>query len=101
MKYMLIAAALISTAALADETAAPAAPAIAAKHSCTQPELPGKMASEMKKKNFTKRFKEYGECMKKYIDEQSATMKAANDAGNAAISEYNTYVKQVNDENNA
>ncbi|PHV12397.1 hypothetical protein [Chitinimonas sp. BJB300] len=99
MKSLLIAAALISTAAMADEpaTAQPAA----AKHSCAQPELPGKLASEMKKKSFTKRFKEYGECMKKYIDDQSAAMKAANDAGNAAISEYNTFVKQVNDESNA
>jgi hypothetical protein len=96
MKHFLLAFALISTAAWANEPAAPTA-----KHSCVQPELPGKMASDNKRKTFSKRFKEYSECMKKFIDEQNQVMKQAGDAAGAAVNEYNEFAKQVNAENEA
>ncbi|WP_184200049.1 hypothetical protein [Chitinimonas taiwanensis] len=86
MKHFLLAFALISTAAWANEPVKP---------SCTKPEFPGKLASDMQMKTFNRRFKEYGDCMKKFIDEQSAVVKSATDAANLAINDYNAAVKEV------
>jgi hypothetical protein len=75
----------------ADEAPAAVAPA----HSCQKPEIPGRLASDTQKKLFDRRFKEYGNCIKKYIDDQQAIVKSATDAANGAINEYNGFVKQI------
>lgn len=77
--------------------AADAAPAAAApttalpKPNCEAPEYPGRLASDQQRNSFNKKYKAYGECVRKFVDEQTAIMKAATDAGNAAIAEYNNY----------
>ncbi len=102
-------AALLACAAFAAEPApaAPAAPAApsataaaiaAAKPVCEKPEYPGRLADQSKIDRFNKKYKAYGDCMRKFIDEQSAISKAAADAGNNAINEFNAYVKAVNEQ---
>ncbi|QDQ28392.1 hypothetical protein FNU76_19665 [Chitinimonas arctica] len=86
----LIAATLLASSVFAAEPAAPA------KHSCTAPEHPGNLASESQQKSFNKANKTYGECIKQFVDAQNQIAKAAADAGNAAIKEYNEYAKQMN-----
>jgi len=105
MKFIaLIAASLLATTAFAQEAAAPAtAPAAAApaapKHECKAPSHPGRSASQIRMDAFNKQHKAYGECMKKFIDEQVAVSNAAASVGNAAIKEYNDYVKALNEIN--
>jgi hypothetical protein len=98
---MKLIAALIAAAAIpafaADEAATkPAAAPV--KHSCEQPEFPGRLADQAKFDRFNKKYKAYGECMRKFIDEQAAISNAAAAAGNAAINEYNSFVKSVNEQ---
>lgn len=78
---------------------APAAPAVVqptAKPSCEQPEYPGRLADAGKFEKFNKKYKAYGECMKKFIDEQANLEKASMANANAAINDYNAFVKSVN-----
>lgn len=84
--------ALLAAALLLAGTAA----AEPAKHNCTAPEHPGRMASDNQQKVFNKKNKEYGDCMKKYIADQQAVIQAATDAANAAINEFNDYAKKIN-----
>lgn len=90
MKHFLLAFALISTAAWANEPAAPTN-----KHSCNKPEFPGKLASDTQTKTFNRRFKDYGECMKKFIAEQTEVVRVATEAANGAINEYNAAAKEI------
>lgn len=86
MKHFLLAFALISTAAWANEPVKP---------SCTKPEFPGKLASDTQTKTFNRRFKDYGECMKKFIAEQTEVVRVATEAANGAINEYNAAAKEI------
>lgn len=81
---------------------APGADAVA-RHTCEQPEYPGRLASDNQMRGFNKRHQAYAECMKKYIAEQQKIIgeqqkitKAHADAASAAIDEYNKYVETVN-----
>lgn len=92
-----------SCSAFAQQPATPApTPAAAAadatpKHSCTHPEeFPGKLASEMRLKNWQKDFVAYIDCLKKFYDDQQALAKPHVDAANAAVVEYNNGVKEYN-----
>jgi hypothetical protein len=94
----LIAAALLACAAAAQaqQAAAPEVP----KHKCdNKPQAPMRaMASDTAtRKKFQREIEEYKNCMKAYSDERSAAAKAHNDAGNAAINEYNETMKALQD----
>jgi hypothetical protein len=90
-----------SCSALAQQSAAPAASAAVApipKPACVHPEeFPGKLASEMRLKNWQKDFVAYIDCVKKFYDEQQALAKPHVDAANAAVVEYNNGVKEYNE----
>lgn len=93
-----LAAAILASAALAQQaapTAAPAAPL--PKHSCAKPdEFPGNLASDLQKRSWQKEYVDYVDCLKKFIEEQQALADPHIKAANAAISEYNTGVKEYN-----
>jgi len=96
--------------AAAQQPAAPATPAAAAtpavpaiKHNCPKPEYPGRLATTNRMKSFDRELDTYKKCIMGFVDEQRkvaetamATQKAAVDAGNAAISEYNDHIKALN-----
>lgn len=94
MKPLIIAAAVLSLSAFAEEAPAP----VAAKPDCAKPVYPGRLASDGQMKAFNRRLKDYGECMRKFIDAQSAIVKSSSEAANAAINEYNALVKEVQGE---
>jgi len=86
----------INNTALADEPA---------KHNCIQPDVPGKFASEQRLKEINKKTTLYKECINKFAREQQeisnstvdvAKANAAHDAGEAAIQEFNDYMKLRN-----
>ena len=95
-----LAAALLATAAFGQAPApAPAASEVPA-HKCEpKPEYPGRlgMQSETRRKSFEREVKNYQECMTKYLDSRKAAMKANEEAGNAAIAEYNAQMKKINE----
>ncbi|MDK2122726.1 hypothetical protein [Parachitinimonas caeni] len=66
-----------------------------AKHGCTKPEYPGKLASPTQTSRFNKNWKEYSDCINKFISEQNAAIKVAQDAAQAAIDEYNAVAAQL------
>jgi hypothetical protein len=80
----------------AAQTPAPAGAApIVAPITCVKPEYPGKPASEPKVTAFNRDFKAYGECVKKYVDQNKAIADAATTSANRAIDEYNTYTAEI------
>lgn len=88
-------------AAAAPAAPAPAAPAI--KHSCVKAEWPGRVATQTASKRFDAEHKAYGDCIRAFVADQSkqnqeavAKANAHVAAGNAAIGEYNDYVKELN-----
>ena len=81
-------------AAAQSQPPASAAPAIA-PHTCVKPEYPGRLASETRMKSFNREFKTYGDCIKKYVDENKTIADAATAAGNRAVDEYNTYANEL------
>jgi hypothetical protein len=95
-------------AAPAAASAAPAAAPAAAKpepikHSCVKAEWPGRVATPTATKRFDKEFKDYVDCIKKFVDEQGKALQATvaqgevhRASGNAAIDEYNNYIKDLN-----
>ena len=76
----------------ATATAMPAVP----PHSCVAPEYPGKDASKSRVDKFNQDYKTYGECIKKYVEDTKLWVKAAADAGNKAIDEYNKFAEDIN-----
>src|SRR5215472_9176372 len=44
---------------------------------CVAPKYPGKSRTDKEVESFNNEFKEYGDCMKKYVDEARATSTAA------------------------
>ncbi|PRC94186.1 hypothetical protein [Solimicrobium silvestre] len=95
--FPFILAALFSTQVLADEPA---------MHNCKQPPVPGKFASATQLKEIDKNTRTYKACMMKFADEQQeisknatevAAANKAHDAAEAAIKEFNDYMKLRND----
>lgn len=91
----------IAAAALVLSTSAFAATAAEVpKHQCgTAPEVPGRMMGTQRGvyERFTKELKTYQTCMNAYLEERKADSKAHHDAANAAITEYNTAMKAINE----
>lgn len=108
MKTVIISAITLGFAAsvAAQQPAAPAAPAAKPepiKHACVKAEWPGRVATPSASKRFDKEFKEYVDCIKKFVDEQGKALQATmaqgdvhRASGNAAIEEYNNYIKDLN-----
>jgi hypothetical protein len=91
---------LLAGALLAASNAFGQSPTAAiAKPSCEKPALPGEMMRT--DPNITKRYNQdvdaWTKCMKSYIEERQAIMKANEEAANAAIKEYNDAIKAMNE----
>lgn len=71
------------------------APIAIAKHNCVKPEAPSKFASDSRQKQFRKEVDALKACMVKYGEDQRKLAEAAIAAGNAAIQEYNEFVKSL------
>lgn len=92
-------------AALAQDAASNAAPAAvpAIKHTCVKAEWPGRVATNTASKRFDAEHKAYSDCIRAFVAEQSklnqeavARANAHVAAGNAAIAEFNEYIKDLN-----
>jgi hypothetical protein len=104
MKFVVAAlvASLVAGSAYADD---------ANKHNCQQPPMPNKMASDLVMKSFNKHSETYKKCISDFVAERRAFVEAhstdvaaaqpAHDAAEAAIVEYNDYIKKLNDRNAA
>ena len=64
-------------------------------HACVAPEYPGKEASKVRVDTFNRDYKAFGECIKRYVDDNNKWVKAAAEAGNKAIDEYNKYTEEL------
>ena len=99
-----IAAAALVSAPLAQAQAPAAAPAAAAdasvvKPNCTKPgDVPNSLSSENQKKAWQRDYTAWGDCMKKFINDQRALAEPYNKAANAAIEDYNGTVAKLNDQ---
>ena len=70
-----------------------------AKPNCTKPgELPGPLSSELQRRGWQRDYAAWGDCMKKFINDQRALAEPYNKASNAAIEEYNNAVKVYNEQ---
>jgi hypothetical protein len=70
------------------------------KPSCQKPgdvPSPG-LASDNQRRAWQKDYTAWGECMKKFITEQQAAAEPYNKAANAAIDDYNSTVKMLNEQ---
>ncbi len=87
--------ALLATAHIAiAQTAAPAA----VTPKCEKPDAhPGRLGSDMKRKQWTKEVNDWQACMKSYIDALGAKADAAVKEANAAVAESNAAIKGYND----
>jgi hypothetical protein len=104
MKFAVVAlvASLVAVNAYADD---------ANKHNCQQPPIPGKMASDLVMKSFNKRSDAYKKCINDFVNDRRTFVEAhstevavaqpAHDAAEAAINEYNEYIKNLNERNAA
>lgn len=100
MQKFLVAAAFALGAALAQaQTSAPVPPSAPPpdipKPTCTKPDYPGNLASDYQMRSFNRDVKDYTDCMKRYASAQGAIAEAHTRAANAAIDEYNAFVKDV------
>ena len=97
MKHSAIAAAALALSASAfDAQAVTDVP----KHQCgSPPEVPGRMLSSQRGvlERYNKELKAYQACMQTYLEERKADSKGHHDAANAAINEYNTAMKAINE----
>jgi len=105
MKQAVIAlvCAFAASAALAQAPAA--APAVdMPKPQCAPvPEYPGRLAMtvESKRKVFERDMKNYETCMKAFLEERKAVIKANENGANAAIEGYNAVMKKIREEQEA
>jgi hypothetical protein len=84
-------------------TPAPSQALVIPPHSCVAPEYPTKEKRERLRGDaynraieaFNRDNKAYGECIRKYVEDTKALVKAAADAGNKAIDEYNKYTADM------
>lgn len=70
------------------------------KNSCKKPDYPGRLASDTQKRVWRKDVDGYSECIKKYIAAQQKSADEFVKAANGAIEEYNTAVKEFQEEMN-
>ncbi len=83
---------LCAAAAMAQQPV-PAKPA----HNCIKPVPPGPFTSEPQQfKTFTRNVEAYKTCMQKFAADQQEAAKAAIEAGNAAVKEYNDFIAELN-----
>jgi hypothetical protein len=99
MKRIILAASLVfcATTPFAQVTDVP-------KHKCEpKPEYPGRLAmqSDTRRGLFERELKQYKECMDKYLADRKASLKANEEAANAAIGDFNTVMKKINEDQTA
>ena len=97
MKHVILAAVVAAFAFPAHA----ADPVEVAKPACDpKPVFPGHLAmqSENRRKQFQHEMEKYKECMVSYIDVRKATSQANTEAANAAVDEFNTTMKKINDD---
>lgn len=77
----------------------PAPPPVPAPKCDPKPEYPGRLVlqSDLRANQFRKELDTYKNCMKAYLAERKAVIKANEDASNVAIEDYNTVMKKIND----
>ncbi len=95
MKRILLAAFLLAAA-----TTPFAQSAEVPKSNCDpKPEYPGRLAmqSDTRRGLFERELKTYKTCMDKYLADRKAAMKANEENANAAIGEYNSVMKKINE----
>lgn len=98
----LILATLFAAAAPAAFAQAPAAPASTGTadpipaHTCgTIPEYPGRLGSDSQKRSFDKAYKAYDKCIRAYIEDRVASMKANEAMVNKVVDETNVVVNKM------
>lgn len=94
-----VAFAASAISANAQEQPAPVAMPTVPAHNCVKPELPGANATQSVMRRFNDTYKNYGECIKKYIDGAKALADSAMQAGNNAVNEYNKLTEQIKSHN--
>ena len=62
---------------------------------CVVPEYPGSNASNAKIITFNSDYKTYGDCIKKYVDQNRAWVNAVVEINNKAVEEYNRYTTDL------
>jgi hypothetical protein len=82
------------TVAAAPVVKAPHHPAVP-KHTCKQPEAPGKLGSDNQQKNFVKDMDGYRDCLIAYRTEMNKLAQFHVDAANAAVEEFNDYAASL------
>ena len=91
---------LLAGIVLAASSAFAQAPAASVpKVSCEKPKMPGEMmrSDASVTKRYNQDVENWQKCMKGYIDERQAAMKANEEAANAAIKDYNETIKSMNE----
>jgi hypothetical protein len=84
----------------------------APKIPCERPDIPSRMASDLVMKSFNKHSATYKKCISDFVNERRAFVdshattdvpaaQAAHDAAEAAIDQYNDFIKQLNERNAA
>ncbi|APV49584.1 hypothetical protein BWI17_07770 [Betaproteobacteria bacterium GR16-43] len=65
-------------------------------HTCgALPEYPGRLGTDLQKRTFDKAYKAYDKCVRAYIDDRVATIKANEAAVNKVVDETNAVVLQM------
>jgi hypothetical protein len=65
-------------------------------HTCgTMPEYPGRLGTDNQKRNFDKAYKAYDKCIRAYIDDRVATMKANELMVNKMVDDTNALVLKM------
>jgi hypothetical protein len=64
-------------------------------HNCVQPQYPGKSAGNERIKKFNEGYKDYRECINKYVATVRGIRDAAMAKGNEAVEQYNKYTEEV------
>jgi hypothetical protein len=85
----------LGVAAQTATSTAPAAAPIVAPNTCVKPEYPGRTANESQVAGFNRDFKSYGDCVKKYVEQNKAIAEAAAAAANKVVEEYNSYSSEI------
>lgn len=65
------------------------------KHTCKQPEAPGKLGSDNQQKNFVKDMDGYRDCLIAYRTEMNKLAQFHVNAANAAVEEFNDYAASL------
>jgi hypothetical protein len=79
----------------AQTPSAPVALPTIAPPNCPQPVYPGGNASNTKIIAFNQDYKTYGDCVKKYVDENRAWITAVVEINNKAVEEYNRFTTEL------